>query len=133
MFNFCAEVYFQFLVVYLGMKFGLCGSSVFNLLRNCQVVFQCSYAFYFLPAVAEGSSVSELFLASWGVGPGCLAAGPWGPGVGVGLLISGDSSSHSWSYRILSLPKLMGGLGSQGGWLRGSGCPGSGAGLWRLD
>ena len=83
--------------------------------------------------LAEGSSVSELLLASWGVGPGCLAAGPWGPGVGVGLLISGDSSSHSWSYRILSLPKLMGGLGSQGGWLRGPGCPGSGAGLWRLD
>lgn len=57
MFNFCAEVCFQFLVVYLGMKFGLCGSSVFNLLRNCQVVFQCSYAFHFLPAAAEGSSV----------------------------------------------------------------------------
>ena len=57
MFNFCAEVCFQFLVVYLGMKFGLCGSSVFNLLRNCQVVFQSRYAFHFLPAAAEGSSV----------------------------------------------------------------------------
>lgn len=57
MFNFCAEVCFQFLVIYLGMKFGLCGNSVFNFLRNCQVVFQCSYAFYFVPAAAEWSNL----------------------------------------------------------------------------
>lgn len=83
--------------------------------------------------LAEGSSASELLLACWGVGPrvsGCRAPGSWSwcwPAEKGGRFLT------QLELQDPHLPKLMGGAGSQGGWLRGPRPPGSGAGLSWLD